>query len=139
MLNYAVAILRTENFRKLCTGASPSVCTRCMLRGSLRHRVHILNSGEEGTNKDGVRLHYKDSIFHRIIPEFMCQGGDITAGDGTGGMSIYGTVFRDENFREKHSELGTFATSQHAILHVPCLGAARRTICVLMHLAAGVW
>jgi peptidyl-prolyl isomerase G (cyclophilin G) len=73
-----------ENFRGICTG----------------------EYGNVGLRSNTQKLHYVNSKIHRIIDDFMIQGGDITNQDGTGGFSIYGPTFDDENFQRRHACAG---------------------------------
>mmetsp|Transcript_18066 Transcript_18066/g.50557 ORF Transcript_18066/g.50557 Transcript_18066/m.50557 type:complete len:293 (+) Transcript_18066:284-1162(+) len=82
-----VAPITVRNFVELCTG----------------FKAPQEEGNEEG---EGKELTFRGSPFHRIIPRFMAQGGDITMGNGTGGVSIYGGKFDDENFVLKHDQAG---------------------------------
>jgi peptidyl-prolyl isomerase D len=66
----------------------------------------VLCTGEKGIGISGNPLHLKGSIFHRVVPMYMIQGGDIAAFDGTSGESIYGWTFEHENFTLKHHSPG---------------------------------
>uniref|UniRef100_A0A8D0CHT6 RAN binding protein 2 n=1 Tax=Scleropages formosus TaxID=113540 RepID=A0A8D0CHT6_SCLFO len=101
--------------QELCEEGNPMVYFDITVDGHLLGRItmvlfsHIVPKTAENfralcTGEQG--LSFLNCIFHRVIPEFMCQGGDITKQDGTGGRSIYGDKFEDENFDVRHTGPG---------------------------------
>ncbi|EIE18936.1 cyclophilin-like protein [Coccomyxa subellipsoidea C-169] len=97
-------------FFDVSAGGAPVGRIEMTLRNDVTPRTaenfRALCTGEKGVGRMGKPLHFKGSSFHRVIPDFMCQGGDFTAGNGTGGESIYGAKFADENFTLKHTGPG---------------------------------
>ncbi|XP_015856834.1 putative inactive peptidyl-prolyl cis-trans isomerase-like 6 isoform X4 [Peromyscus maniculatus bairdii] len=113
-LNYATKFLKDTKhdfvYLDICIDLSPIgrlifelYCDTCP---KTCKNFQVLCTGMAGFSERGIKLHYKDSIFHRVVQNGWIQGGDIVEGKGDDGESIYGPTFEDENFSVPHDKRG---------------------------------